>query len=363
MANKASWFEVKAANPAAGVRAQVFIFGVIVDYKWDSDSADVTAKEFIDAIKPLGDFDLRINSPGGSVPSGNAIYNAMRRHQGQIDVYVEGMALSMAAVVAMAGARVIMPANALLMIHDPWSYAVGNAADMRKMADTLDKFKTGLVAAYQTKSGMETAEIERMMAEETWITAAEAVELGFADQVEEPVQMAAQFDLTRFRNTPKALLAPPSAKSPAAKRKPEEGAPPMITLATLKKDHPDLVAQIEAAAREGMLARADHETALAAARSEERTAIVALHGAVFGEETGGKFAAIVETGVSAETAKALGVNLAAPAVNGDEASRQKILEGLHNAAPAGLKPGETEASEATERKAAASAIAAGGSVK
>lgn len=349
MPNKQNWFEVKAQ---AGTRAQVFIYGVIVDYKWDED--DVTAREFIDAIRPLGDFDLRINSPGGSVPAGSAIYNALRRHKGQVDVYIEGIAASMASVVAMGGNRVIVAANALLMIHDPWSFVAGNAAEMRKAADTLDKFKVGMVAAYKDKAGMEQAEIERLMSEETWFTAQEALALGFADEIEAPMEMAAHFDLSRYKNVPTALLTqmpPLVAKS--------KGAPPMLTIEALRKDHPDLHAQIITEARAGMLTAEDSAAAVTTAVAAEQARCLALASATLGETTGQKFGAILTANLSPETISALGLTIA-PAASADQA----MLEALTQAAPTALRAadGRLGADDAA-RKTVASAIAAGGSVK
>lgn len=350
-----NWFEIKAAIDS-GTRAQVFIFGVIVDYKWDEE--DVTAKEFIDALKPLGDFDLRINSPGGSVTAGNAIYNALRRHKGKIDVYVDGLAASMASVVAMAGHRVIMPANAMLMIHDPWSYAVGNSADMRKIAETLDKFKSGMVTAYMDKSGMDEAQVVRMMTDETWITAAEAVEMGFADEIEVPIPMAAQFDLSRYQKVPVALLPPP----PVAAQK--KGTPAMLTIEAMKKDHPELLAQIETAARVGMIATAEAATAQAQAVTAESTRVLALVSATLGAETGKKLETIVSANLSAEQVTALGLNIAPPVATAEGQTQAEMLAAITNVAPAGVKAvaGKTDTA-AEERKSTVSAIAAGGSVK
>jgi ATP-dependent Clp protease protease subunit len=216
---KTKWYEVK--NQAAGT-PEVFIFGDIDDTSWDDDTT--TARDFINAIKPLGDFDLHINSPGGSVPAGNAIYNAMRRHQGKITAYIDGLAASIASVVAMGADKVIMPGNAIMMIHEPWSIVLGNADDMRKAADMLDKFKDSIVSAYVEKTGMAAAKVEKLMADETWMTAAEAVEMGFADEIEEPIKAAASIDsrvLARFKNVPQDLIGNGKQSAPAAKAKPQ----------------------------------------------------------------------------------------------------------------------------------------------
>jgi hypothetical protein len=100
-----------------------------------------------------------------------------------------------------------MPENAMLMLHDPSALVIGTAADMRGMAEALDKMKAGMVAAYRDKSGRDDTEIEALMRDETWFSAQEAVDLGLADRVEQRVRMAAHFDLSRFRNTPPQLAA------------------------------------------------------------------------------------------------------------------------------------------------------------
>jgi hypothetical protein len=117
-------------------------------------------------------------------------------------------------MIAMAGDEVVMPENAMLVLHDPSGLVAGTAADMRAMAEALDRMKAGMVAAYRDKSGRDDAEIEALMQAETWLSAQEALQLGLADQVEASVKMAAHFDLSRFRNPPPQLAALAAAPSP-----------------------------------------------------------------------------------------------------------------------------------------------------
>ena len=135
-----------------------------------------------------------------------AIYNALKRHAGPVSVWIDGIAASAASYIAMAGDEVVMPENAFLMIHDPSGVVMGTADDMRAMAEALDKIKGSLVAGYVAKSGGAEDDIAALMAKETWLDAAEAVELGFADRLAEPVRIAARFDIGRFRNAPPALV-------------------------------------------------------------------------------------------------------------------------------------------------------------
>jgi ATP-dependent Clp protease protease subunit len=177
----------------------------------------IPARAFLDELKALGpvaELTVRINSPGGSVFDGVAIYNALKRHQAAITVWIDGVAASIASMVAMAGDEVVMPENAMLVLHDPSGLVAGTAGDMRAMADALDKMAAGMVAAYRDKSGRDDAEIEALLAAETWLSAAEAVELGFADRVEQPVRMAAHFDLSRFGNVPPQLAALSASTNP-----------------------------------------------------------------------------------------------------------------------------------------------------
>ena len=204
----------------------------------------IPAKAFLDELKALGpvaELTVRINSPGGSVFDGVAIYNALKRHDAAITVWIDGIAASIASMIAMAGDEVVMPENAMLVLHDPSGLVAGTAADMRAMAEALDRMKAGMVAAYRDKSGRDDAEIEALMRAETWLSAQEAVALGLADRVEQPVRMAAHFDLSRFRNTPPQLAALAATPSPqeddmsdskkASPRKPEpdESATPQVT--------------------------------------------------------------------------------------------------------------------------------------
>ena len=151
------------------------------------------SKQFLSDIGKLSGqhLHLRINSPGGSVVEGTAIYNALRRHKGGLTVHIDALAASMASVIAMAGAPVLIADNALLMIHNPWTVSMGGSEDLRKEADLLDMLKVNLRNAYVRKTGLGETEIQDMMDKETWLDAVDAVALGFADAIEEGVAAAA----------------------------------------------------------------------------------------------------------------------------------------------------------------------------
>ena len=194
----------------------------------------------------MAELTLRINSPGGSVFDGVAIYNALKRHQAKVTVWIDGIAASIASMIAMAGDEVVMPENAMLVLHDPSGLVAGTAADMRAAADALDKMAAAMVAAYRDKSGAGDAEIEALMAAETWLSAEEAVELGLADRVEAPVQMAAYFDLSHFRNPPPQLAALAASVTAQEddmpdpqKKRPGRSAPTKAEAAEDHRAHPD----------------------------------------------------------------------------------------------------------------------------
>ena len=193
----ASWYAIRAR--ATG--AEVAIYDEIGAY-------GVSAKGFLTELGALPEgtpVDLRLNSPGGSVFDAVAIHNALKRHEGNVTVWIDGIAASAASYVAMAGDEIVMPENAFLMIHDPSGLVMGTAGDMRAMAEALEKVKGALVQGYAAKSGRTPEEVSALMSAETWLDAADALAQGFADRLIEPVRIAARFDIARFRNAPPEL--------------------------------------------------------------------------------------------------------------------------------------------------------------
>ncbi len=198
--NKSSWYAMKALS---GGGASIDIYG-------DIGFWGITAAEFRRDLKEMGNIqslEVHINSPGGSVTEGLAIYNTLKQHHAEVTVYIDGLAASMASVIAMAANRLVMPANALMMIHNPWGWASGEADDMRKQADVLDKMKASMLSAY-SRSGLSDEEITSIMDEETWYTGQEAVDAGFADELGDEIEINAHYDLealAKFKNAPSAL--------------------------------------------------------------------------------------------------------------------------------------------------------------
>jgi ATP-dependent protease ClpP protease subunit len=193
-----TWFTAKANNDNT---AEIVIYDEIGLF-------GVTAADFRDELKALGNpsqIQVRINSPGGNIFDGITIHNMLARHKAEKIVTVDGIAASIASLIAMAGDQIIMPENAMMMIHNPEGVVIGTSKEMRDLAAALDRARDGMVATYARRSGLEHDEVKAIMNEETWLTADEAVDRGFADAVVEPVKIAARHDLSKFQKPPAAL--------------------------------------------------------------------------------------------------------------------------------------------------------------
>jgi ATP-dependent Clp endopeptidase proteolytic subunit ClpP len=199
----------------AGDVVELLVYGLIGDPYGDG----VTARQIADELgknKTAKRVDVYINSPGGDVSDALAIYNALIRHRGDVNVYIDGMALSSAGFLAMSGDRIYIAENGMMMLHDPSAFGYGNAQDMRDLADRLDKVKSTIVTTYAARSGNTAETIEEWMSAETWLDANEAIEHHLADEMTEAKRIAA-CDLTRYRNVPAewagSLSAEPSASA------------------------------------------------------------------------------------------------------------------------------------------------------
>ncbi len=149
---------------------------------------------------------VRINSPGGSVFDGTALYNGLKQHEAKVETYIDGVAASIASVIAMAGDEIHIAENAYMMIHEPFSLVVGTAADMRKEADLLDKVGDTIVDTYAKRSGKNKNEIKQALQEETWLVGQEAIDFGLADYLAEESNAENRFDLSVFNNVPESLI-------------------------------------------------------------------------------------------------------------------------------------------------------------
>lgn len=211
--NNQSWYSIKAK---ANDTAEISIYDEIGFW-------GVSAASFAQDLKSCGNnlkqINLHIHSPGGDVFDGIAIYNLLKNHPANVTVYIDGLAASMASVIAMAGNEVIMPENAMMMIHKPWGIQGGDAEDMRKYADLLDKVENTLIPAYATKTGKTPEELAEMLSAETWLNGKECVEQGFADKLAEPLVAMASIksrkleDFEKMPNEIKNMLFKPQGNA------------------------------------------------------------------------------------------------------------------------------------------------------
>lgn len=171
---------------------ELFVYGDIVDSAyWD----EVGAKEFVADLSKVtsNDITVRINSGGGSVFAGFAMYNSLKQHKANITVRVDGLAGSAASIVAMAGDKIIMPLGSMMFIHNSWTYAAGNSGELKEHAEMLSKIDTTMLEVYKAKTGLDEATIKDLMDKDSWLTATEAKNLGFATDIED-ISVAASLD-------------------------------------------------------------------------------------------------------------------------------------------------------------------------
>ena len=182
----------------------------------------ISAKQVVEDLQDIkaSTINVRINSPGGSVHEGFAIANALRDHKAKVIVDVDALAASIASYIAVEAAdEVRMADNSMMMIHNAWTVGMGDAAELRRTADLLDKHNEIIVEAYARRSGGDVSQVREWMDAETWFNAEEARDVGLADTVtEEAAKAAAWFDAERFRNAPQWLLTARSEK-PAEKER------------------------------------------------------------------------------------------------------------------------------------------------
>lgn len=189
-------FKIKAK----GKKAEIYIYEDI-GAGW---FGGISASDFKDQLKELGnveEINVRINSIGGEVFDGLAIYNLLNAHKATITIDIDGVALSIASIIAMAGDTVNMAENAMFMIHDPWGMVAGTAGEMREYSHLLDQVRESLLGVYDARTGtrLERDEISDYMHAETWFNAADALELGFVDSVTDNLALAASGDLQRYK--------------------------------------------------------------------------------------------------------------------------------------------------------------------
>jgi ATP-dependent Clp protease protease subunit len=205
-----------------GPVAQLYLYGTIMREAWWMDSGEVISAaavlELLDQVDAAADLVVRINSDGGDVFEGIAIYNALAARSGRVDTSVDALAASISSVIAMAGDEIEIAGNAMLMIHQAWTVAAGNADEMAKVAQTLQQVDGTILETYAARVGAKSTrdQIVEWMKAETWMGATEAIERGFATRAGElKTGVAAGVKAGRFKNTPAALL---QGREPQARR-------------------------------------------------------------------------------------------------------------------------------------------------
>lgn len=192
-----TWFKMQLSAKDK-TRAEIFIYEQI-GYNWFDDSG-ITAKDFIQALKDLGDdvgeIDLHINSPGGVVFDGVAIHSALVAHAATVNVIVDGLAASIASVIAMAGDTITMTTGSMMMVHSPSTVLVGRfqADDLEDVIGRLEKVEEAILPIYANRTGQDRDAILELLKAETYMTAEEAVDFGFADELSEAPALAACMD-------------------------------------------------------------------------------------------------------------------------------------------------------------------------
>jgi ATP-dependent Clp endopeptidase proteolytic subunit ClpP len=214
--------KIRAEVPTAatdGNAAVIRLYDPVDSWGWDWG---VSAKEFVECLDNLpasvDEIHLHINSPGGEVFEAIAIVNALRNHPARVVATVDGIAASAASFIAASADELVMARNSELMIHDAWGVCVGNAGDMKSMADMLDHVSDNIASIYAAKAGEDVAVWRQAMTTETWYSADEAVAAGLADSVAQPAEPDAKnrFDLSVFTYAGREAAPAPEVRPAAA---------------------------------------------------------------------------------------------------------------------------------------------------
>jgi ATP-dependent Clp protease protease subunit len=210
--NKGPGYRMEKA--AEGNEATIYLYDAIGG--WYGIDAEQFAQDLAGIDADV--IHLRINSPGGDVFDGRAIATSLKAHRAKVVAHIDGLAASAATYVALAANEVEIAKGAFFMIHNGWTIAIGNASEMEKVVALLRRVDTSIVQDYQGKTNIDEQQLRDWMAEETWFTAEEAVEHGFADSLfdgnESDTNNLTHFNLAAYANTPAALLEPPKAEEP-----------------------------------------------------------------------------------------------------------------------------------------------------
>lgn len=190
---------------ARGSRGEIWLYDPVGERMFSDGMSDKRFQKELTALGKVDLINLHINSPGGDVFQGFAIFNMLNAHPAKIVVDIDGVAASISSIIAMAGDTIRIAKNAMMMIHDPQGAAAGTSEDLRRRAALMDTVKVNLAQTYVNRTGQKLADVEAWMSDETWLTSDAAVQYGFADQITEASQITAFFDMQNFRNVPETL--------------------------------------------------------------------------------------------------------------------------------------------------------------
>lgn len=255
----------------------VDLYGVVSNDSWDEDRIGVdTVLKALEGLKPEQSINLHINSVGGMVSEGVTIYNRLKALPNNKTVIIEGLAASIASVIAMAGDTVHMALGSQMMIHNPSVFAYGDSAEMRKAAEMLDSTKEALIDIYEARTNLERENISQMMDAETWLTSKAALEKGFCDTVDDGLEMVAcvrgtELVVNGVAMAINALQGLPVDKYINVAAEAAEGEEMELTLDILKTDHADIY---NAAVEEGRKQERERLQALDEISTESRAEII-----------------------------------------------------------------------------------------
>lgn len=194
----------------------LYLNGAIAEESWFED--DVTPAAFkSDLTAGEGDIVVWINSPGGDCIAASQIYNMLMEYKGNVTIKIDGIAASAASVIAMAGTEILMSPTSLMMVHNPFTIAIGDSEEMQKAIGMLDEVKESIINAYEIKTGLSRTRLSQLMDAETWLNANKALELGFADAImfkpgESPLQDSFVFSRRAVTNSLMDKLQKPDLK-------------------------------------------------------------------------------------------------------------------------------------------------------
>lgn len=205
-------FHIRAAGKKT---VEIYLYDTIGNDWWGGISAKMFSDQLKSDAKGAEQIILRVNSAGGDVFDGLAIYNELVRHPANVVAEIDGMAASIASIIVMAANEIRIADNAMMMIHEPWTGAVGSAKDLEDKAQLLRQVAGNLVRTYAARTGQSEPALEEWMAEETWFDARQALDNGFADKITEPLRMAASAsaDVPWFRHVPQAVRGASQARN------------------------------------------------------------------------------------------------------------------------------------------------------